>query len=95
VSTDQARPSAVDAAAGARAARLLGWAGVVLPPMTLFGVGVLPAVVLNVDAHEARQAAGDGPQLDSDTLVVWELARVGRARPAVGGVRVRAADPEP
>ncbi len=65
MSTDQARPSAVDAAAGARAARLLGWAGVVLPPMTLFGVGVLPAVVLNVDAHEARQAAGDGPQLDT------------------------------
>ena len=72
VSTDEVRPPAIDATAGARAAQQLGWAGVVLPPMTLFGVRVLSAVVLDADAHRARQASGDGPQLDPDTLAVWE-----------------------
>jgi len=72
VSTSRARPPAIDAAAGVRAARLLGWPGVVLAPMTVFGVRVLPVVVLDANAHRARHTCGDGPQLDGDTLAVWE-----------------------
>ena len=72
MSARRARPPAIDAAAGARAARLLDWPGVALAPMRLFGVRVLPVVVLDLDAHQARQRTGDGPQLDGDTLAVWE-----------------------
>lgn len=55
-----------------RRACSIEWPGVVLPPMCLFGVRVLPVVVLDLDAHQARQRTGDGPQLDDDTLAVWE-----------------------
>lgn len=58
-------------AAVKRAARLLGWPGVVLPMTSLFGCRVWPVVVLDQAAHRARQDRGDGPQLDADTLTVW------------------------
>ncbi len=58
MSTRRARPPAIDAAAGVRAARLLGWPGVVLAPIWLFGVCVLPVVVLDVDANRARRRPG-------------------------------------
>ena len=87
MSSAQARPPAVDATAGARAARLLGWPGVVLAPMTVFGVRVLPVVVLDANAHRARHTCGDGPQLDGDTLAVWEWPEsTGHAPPSVVGL---------
>ena len=87
MSTRRARPPAVDAAAGTRAARLLGWPGVVLAAMPLFGVRVLPVVVLDLDAHQARQATGNGPQFDADTLAVWEWPEsTGQAPPPVVAV---------
>jgi len=45
---------------------------VALAPVTVFGCRVWPVVVLDEAAHRARQASGDGPQLDPDTLAVWE-----------------------
>ena len=97
MSSAQARPPAVDATAGARAARLLGWPGVALPPMMLFGVRVLPVVVLDDDAHRARQAVGDGPQLDGDTLAVWEwpesAAHVPPSVVSVSGLLILNPDP--
>jgi hypothetical protein len=97
VSTRRARPPAIDAAAGVRAARLLGWPGVVLAPMTVFGVRVLPVVVLDANAHRARHTCGDGPQLDGDTLAVWEWPESGAHAPpsvvAVSGLLIPNADP--
>jgi len=73
VNGDPAPVSAhLSSSAGCRAARLLGWPGVELPVMTLFGCRVSPVVVLDRAAHRARRASGDGPQLDGDTLAVWE-----------------------
>ena len=98
MSIDRARPPAVDAAAGTRAARLLGWPGVVLAAMPLFGVRVLPVVVLDLDAHQARQATGNGPQFDADTLVVWEWPEsTGQAPPpvvAVSGLLISNPNPD-
>ena len=95
MSTRRARPPVIDAAAGARAARLLGWPGVGLAPMRLFGVRVLPVVVLDLDAHRARQVSGDGPQLDGDTPRCVGVARVRRVCPASGGGAVRVGGPQP
>ena len=58
--------------AAERAAGLLGWPGVVLPEVTVFGCRFLPVVALEVPVHEARQRDGDGPQLDGDVLSMWE-----------------------
>lgn len=65
-------PACLDPGPGTRAARMLGWPGGVLPVMTLFGCRVSPVVVLDRAAHRARRASGDDPQLDADTLTVWE-----------------------
>lgn len=65
-------PARRDGAVGDRAARLLGWPGIALPGMTLLGCRVLPVVVLDPVAHAVRAESGDGPQLDGDTLAVWE-----------------------
>jgi hypothetical protein len=58
--------------AAERAAGVLGWPGVVLPEVTVFGCRFLPVVVLDVAVHEVRQRDGDGPQLDGDVLAMWE-----------------------
>ncbi len=63
---------ALDRAAVAEAVRLLGWPGVALPETTLFGCRLVAVVALDLDAYRARQASGDGPQRDADTLAVWE-----------------------
>lgn len=55
-----------------RAVQLLGWRGVVLPELELFGSRVTPVVELALDVHRARLADGYGPQLDDETLTVWE-----------------------
>lgn len=50
----------------------LGWSGVLVPRMKVFGV---PAdVVVRVDhaAHAVRRASGRGPELDRDVLATWE-----------------------
>lgn len=65
------------------AALLLGWAGTVLPPITLFGSRLVPVVALDVVVHRARQRSGDGPELDSDTLAVWEWPETAAPAPAV------------
>ena len=61
-----------DGAAAARAAGVLGWPGVVLPEVTVFGCRFLPVVVPKVAVHEARRRDGDGPQRDGDVLAMWE-----------------------
>lgn len=50
----------------------LGWPGVLVPRMKVFGV--LADVVVRVDraAHTARRARGLGPELDRDVLATWE-----------------------
>ena len=48
----------------------LEWAGVALPEIRLFGCRLTPVVVLDLAVHEQRMAAGEGPQLDEDTLAV-------------------------
>jgi len=58
--------------AAERAADVLGWPGVVLPEVTVFGCRFMPVVVLDVAVHEVRQRDGDGPQLDGDVLAMWE-----------------------
>ena len=58
--------------AAERAAGVLGWPGVVLPEVTVFGCRFLPVVVLDVAVYEVRQRDGDGPQLDGDVLAMWE-----------------------
>ena len=55
-----------------RAAGVLGWPGVVLPELTVFGCRFLPVVVLDVAVHEVRRRDGDGPRLDGDVLAMWE-----------------------
>ncbi|WP_433555815.1 hypothetical protein ACQPWY_25810 [Pseudonocardia xinjiangensis] len=54
------------------AVRALGWSGVALPEISLVGCRLVPVVDLDVDAHNLREASGHGPQLDADTLAVWE-----------------------
>jgi hypothetical protein len=51
---------------------LLAWPGVALPEMTLFESRVIPVVEIDEDAHRARVDSGDGPELDSATLTMWE-----------------------
>lgn len=68
---------AVDAAAA------LGWVGVVLPAVAVFGCRLQPVVGLDVDVHRSRESTGDGPQLDSDTLTVWEWPESNAPAPAV------------
>jgi hypothetical protein len=52
--------------------RQLGWPGIALAETRLFGCRVVPVVVLDLDAHRIREASGDGPRLDGETLAVWE-----------------------
>lgn len=54
------------------AAELLSWSGVVLPELSLLGCRVLPVVEPDEQVHWAREAGGDGPQRDWDTLAIWE-----------------------
>jgi len=67
------------------AADVLGWDGMVLPPMTLLGRRVVVVAELLVDVHFDRTAAGWGPVTDRMSVATWswpELA--GRApEPAV------------
>lgn len=76
------------------AVRLLGWPGVALPAVSLLDCRVHPVVVLDLPAHHARQATGQGPELDDDTLTIWEWPEyAGRApRPALhlSGMVIRA-----
>jgi len=65
------------------AAVLMGWAGVVLPELTIFGSRVLPVVVPDPAVHQARQHSGDTPESDSDTLTVWECPEAVAPAPAV------------
>lgn len=67
------------------AAAVLGWDGMVLPPMTVLGRRVVVVAELLVDVHFDRLAAGWGPVTDKLSVATWswpELA--GRApEPAV------------
>lgn len=67
------------------AAAVLGWDGIVLPPMTLLGRRVVVVAELLVDVHFDRIAAGWAPVTDRMSVATWswpELA--GRApEPAV------------
>lgn len=65
------------------AAAALGWAGFVLPEISVFGCQLLPVVVVDVEVHRARQRDGDGPELDGDTLSVWEWPESRAPAPAV------------
>lgn len=65
------------------AAAVLGWAGIVLPELSVFGCRLLPVIVPDVEAHRARQRDGDGPELDGDTLSVWEWPESQAPAPAV------------
>ena len=78
----------------AEAVQLLGWPGVTLPQVSLLDGLVHPVIALDLPAHHARQAVGQGPELDDDTLSIWEWPEsAGRApRPALqlSGMVVRA-----
>jgi len=55
----------------ARAAELLGWSGVVLPPVTLLGRRVRPVAELLTDRHAERLCWGGGPVTDRVTVSTW------------------------
>lgn len=54
------------------AARALRWPGTALPAVSLFGLTFWPIVALHRRVHDRRQRDGDPPQLDEDTLTIWE-----------------------
>lgn len=51
----------------------LGWSGVVLPGMCLFGKTVTVVVDVDEQVRERRQASHPGVEFDPDTLAVWEF----------------------
>lgn len=55
----------------ARTAELLGWGGVMLPPMTLLGRRVVMVAELITDAHAERLALGCPPVTDRTTVSTW------------------------
>ncbi|MFB9430296.1 hypothetical protein [Streptoalloteichus tenebrarius] len=55
----------------ARAAELLGWRGVVLPPMSLLGRRVVPVAELLPDRHAERLCWGVGPVTDRTAVSTW------------------------
>jgi hypothetical protein len=68
------------------AAAVLGWDGIVLPPMTLLGRRVVVVAELLVDVHFDRIATGWGPVTDRMSVGMWswpELAGRGTPEPAV------------
>jgi hypothetical protein len=75
-----------------QAVELLGWQGVLLPPMTLLGRRVVVMAELLPDVHAERLAVGCRPETDRTTVATWvwpEMA--GRApSPAVRLVGVLA-----
>lgn len=64
------------------AAELLNWSGVVLPELSLLSCRVLPVIQPDEQAHRAREASGDGPQRDRDTLEIWEWPQSAGHAPA-------------
>lgn len=60
------------ASAARPAPESLGWPGLALPPLCLLGSWIAPVVCIDHPAHHRRLASGDGPQLDQDTLTIWE-----------------------
>lgn len=88
MSIDRARPPAVDAAAGgawhapARLARRCAPAD-----DAIRSAGAARGRARRRRAPGPRQAVGDGPQLDADTLAVWEWPEpIGYAPPSVVGL---------
>ncbi|KAA2263725.1 hypothetical protein F0L68_09585 [Solihabitans fulvus] len=63
-------PAATETLA-ASAAELLGWRGVVLPPMTLLGRRVVVVAELLPDAHAERLCLGSEPVADRTTVATW------------------------
>lgn len=64
-------------------AQALGWPGVVLPEVRVFGCLLQAVVVLDADVHSARLRDGDGPELDGDTLSMWEWPESSGPTPAL------------
>ncbi|MGI9000485.1 MAG: hypothetical protein ACR2GH_02340 [Pseudonocardia sp.] len=64
-----------------------------LPETTLFGCRLVAVVALDLDAHRARQASGEGPQRDADTLAVWEWPEAAGYVPPTAPRPVRGAVP--
>ncbi|MFB9906563.1 hypothetical protein [Allokutzneria oryzae] len=67
----------------ARAAELLGWSGIMLPPMTLLGRKVIVVAELLTAEHAERVCLGAPPVTDRTTVSTWvwpEMA--GRVPPA-------------
>lgn len=61
------------------AAVQLGWDGVVLPQLTLFGRRVFVVATLRAEMHAERIAIGVGPVTDRETVATWvwpELASI-------------------
>src|SRR4051794_10489491 len=55
------------------AADALGWRGVVLPQVSLFGTRASMVVAFDQDAHSERQRTGTAhPVMDADVLAMWE-----------------------
>lgn len=61
----------------------LGWDGVALPELSVFGCRLIPVVVLHYEVHRVRHRDGDRPELDSDTLTLWEWPESNAPAPAV------------
>ncbi|AEA28879.1 hypothetical protein Psed_6808 (plasmid) [Pseudonocardia dioxanivorans CB1190] len=70
-------------ASGIAAAAALGWRGVVLAPVELFGCRCRPVVELDLEVHRTRRAHGFLPQLDEDVLAIWEWPESDGPAPAL------------
>lgn len=53
-------------------AEVLGWRGELLADVRILGVTTDAVVSVDRRAHDARQAASQGPVLDYDTVSMWE-----------------------
>lgn len=64
------------------AAGALGWDGVVLPPMVLFGRRVVVVATLVGEGHEHRSRSGWPPVTDWVSVCMWDWPEMRRSVPA-------------
>lgn len=55
-----------------QAVEALGWGSIIAPRQRLLGADVYPVVEVNQAAHITRKLQGQPPNLDQDTLAMWE-----------------------
>lgn len=75
-------PAGAEALAHEAAAQL-GWEGIVLPQLTLFGRRVFVVADLRAEAHAERIATGVGPVTDRATVSTWLWPELADTAPPV------------